>query len=215
MARLKTGVLISGRGSNLRALIEACRDPAFPAEIVLVISNKANAPGLTIAQDAGIPAVALNPGEFADRAAFDSEIDRRLRAADVELVFLAGYLRLLSDGFVDQWRDRVINIHPSLLPAFPGLHSHAQALAAGVKTSGCTVHVVRRDMDTGPIILQQAVPVLAGDTVASLAARVLEAEHRIYPQALRLVAEGRVRIVGDRAIITGSGDMSRSGDKTD
>ena len=204
MARLKTGVLISGRGSNLRALIAACRDPAFPAEIVIVISNKADAPGLAIARDAGIPALALEPGEFADRAAFDGEIDRRLRAAGVELVCLAGYLRLLSDGFVEQWRDRLINIHPSLLPAFPGLHSHAQALAAGVMTSGCTVHFVRREMDKGPIILQESVPVLAGDTVASLAARVLEAEHRIYPKALRLVAEGRVRIADGRAVIAGS-----------
>ena len=204
MARLKTGVLISGRGSNLRALIEACRDPAFPAEIVIVISNKADAPGLAIARDAGIPALALEPGEFADRAAFDGEIDRRLRAAGVELVCLAGYLRLLSDGFVEQWRDRLINIHPSLLPAFPGLHSHAQALAAGVMTSGCTVHFVRREMDKGPIILQESVPVLAGDTVASLAARVLEAEHRTYPKALRLVAEGRVRIADGRAVIAGS-----------
>ena len=205
MARLKTGVLISGRGSNLRALIEAGRDPAFPAEITLVISNKADAPGLTIAHDAGIASVALDPRAFADRVAFDNEIDRRLRAADVELVCLAGYLRLLSDNFVEQWRDRLINIHPSLLPAFPGLHSHAQALAAGVKTSGCTVHFVRPEMDSGPIILQEAVPVLAGDTIASLAARVLAAEHRIYPKALRLVAEGRVRIEGDRAIIDQSG----------
>ena len=197
MARLKTGVLISGRGSNLRALIEACRDPAFPAEITLVISNKADAPGLTIAHDASIASVTLDPRAFADRVAFDNEIDRRLRAADVELVCLAGYLRLLSDNFVEQWRDRLINIHPSLLPAFPGLNSHAQALAAGVKTSGCTVHFVRREMDTGPIILQETVPVLAGDTVASLAARVLEAEHRIYPKALRQVAEGLLGIAGD------------------
>ena len=205
MARLKTGVLISGRGSNLQALIEACRDPTFPAEIVTVITNKPDAAGLAFARDAGIPTITLDPGAFADRAAFDREIDRHLTAAGVELVCLAGYLRLLSDGFVDQWRDRLINIHPSLLPAFPGLNAHAQALTAGVKNSGCTVHFVRPEMDTGPIILQESVPVLAGDTAASLAARVLVAEHRIYPLALRLLAEGRVRVAGDQAVITEAG----------
>lgn len=205
MARLKTGVLISGRGSNLQALIEACRDPAFPAEIVTVIASKSEAPGLAIAQAAGIPAIALDPRAFAERAAFDDEIARCLTAAGAELVCLAGYMRLLSDGFLDLWRDRVINIHPSLLPAFRGLNAHAQALAAGVRISGCTVHVVRPEMDTGPILVQAAVPVLADDTPASLAARVLAAEHRIYPMALRLLGEGRIRIEGDRAIIAGAG----------
>lgn len=206
MARLKTGVLISGRGSNLRALIEACRDPTFPAEIVTVISNKSNAGGLAIAQAAGIATVTLEPRDFADRPSFDAEIDRHLTAAGVELVCLAGYMRLLSDGFVDRWRDRLINIHPSLLPAFPGLNAQAQALAAGVEMTGCTVHFVRAEMDTGPIIVQAMVPVEASDTVGSLAARILAAEHRIYPMALRLLGAGRVRIEGERAVIDGDGD---------
>ena len=204
MARLKTGVLISGRGSNLEALIEACRDPAFPAEIVTVISNKPDADGLAIAQAAGIATVTLAPAAFPDRPSCDAEIDRRLTAAGVELVCLAGYMRLLSDGFVARWRDRLINIHPSLLPAFPGLNAQAQALDAGVAMTGCTVHVVRPEMDSGPIIVQAMVPVRAGDTAESLAARILTAEHRIYPMALRLLGEGRVRIEGERAIIDGA-----------
>lgn len=206
MARLKTGVLISGRGSNLQALIEACRDPAFPAEITAVISNKADAAGLAIAQAAGIATLVIEPGAFPDRPSFDAEIDLRLTAAGVELVCLAGYMRLLSAGFVARWRDRMINIHPSLLPAFPGLKAQAQALEAGVKMTGCTVHFVRPDMDSGPLIIQAMVAVRAGDTAESLAARILAAEHRIYPMALRLLGEGRVRIEGERAIIDGAAD---------
>lgn len=206
MARLKTGVLISGRGSNLQALIEACRDPAFPAEIVAVVANKPDAPGLAVGRSAGIPCFALDHRTFADRAAFDMAVHEHLTAAGAELICLAGYMRLLTGAFLDRWRDRVINIHPSLLPAFRGLNAHAQALAAGVKISGCTVHVVRHEMDCGPIIAQAAVPVLATDTADSLAARVLAAEHRIYPLALRLMGEGRVRIEGDRAIIEDTGE---------
>ena len=212
MARLKTGVLISGRGSNLDALIQACRDPAFPAEIVIVISNKPDAPGLAIARAAGIPAIALDHRTFADRATFDDAVHERLAATGVEFICLAGYMRLLTNTFIERWRDRIINIHPSLLPAFRGLNAHAQALAAGAKLSGCTVHVVRPEMDTGPIIVQAAVPVLATDTVASLAARVLVAEHRIYPLALRLVGEGRVRIDGERAIVEGDNERLVAGD---
>lgn len=204
MARLKTGVLISGRGSNLKALIEACRDPAFPAEIVIVISNKADAAGLAFARDAGIATASLDQRAFADRATFDLAIHEKLRAANVELVCLAGYMRLLSDGFIERWQDRIINIHPSLLPAFRGLNAHDQALAAGVKIAGCTVHVVRPDVDAGPIIAQAAVPVMPGDTVETLADRMLVAEHKLYPLALRLWGEGRVRIDGDRTIITGN-----------
>ncbi len=191
MARLKVGVLISGRGSNLQALLDACADPAFPAEIVLVISNVPAALGLGCAEAAGIPAVIVNHKDFADRASFDAKMDEALRAADVELVALAGFMRLLSTGFVESWRSRMINIHPSLLPAFKGLRTHAQALAAGVKQHGCTVHWVTPDLDDGPTILQGTVPVLEGDTEESLAQRVLEIEHRIYPEALRLIAEGR------------------------
>lgn len=204
MARLKTGVLISGRGSNLKALIEACRDPAFPAEIVIVISNKADAAGLAFARDAGIATATLDQRAFTDRATFDLAIDENLRAAHVEFVCLAGYMRLLSEGFIARWADRIINIHPSLLPAFRGLNAHAQALAAGVKIAGCTVHVVRPDVDSGPIVAQAAVPVLPGDTVDTLADRMLVAEHKLYPLALRLWGEGRVRIDGDRTIISGS-----------
>lgn len=204
MARLRTGVLISGRGSNLQALIAACRDPSFPAEIVTVISNKPDAPGLDFARAAGIPAVALDHRAFPDRAAFDAAIHEHLTAAGTEFICLAGYMRLLTGGFLERWRDRVINIHPSLLPAFRGLNAQAQAIAAGVKIAGCTVHVVRHEVDSGPIIIQAAVPVLADDTPESLAARVLAVEHRIYPLALRFWAEGRVRIEGDRAIVTGT-----------
>ncbi len=206
MARLKTGVLISGRGSNLEALIEACRGPGFPAEIATVISNKPDAAGLVFAREAGIATVALDHRGFADRAAFDAEIHDRLTEAGVELVCLAGYMRLLTTGFIERWHDRIINIHPSLLPAFRGLNAHAQALAAGVKISGCTVHVVRPEVDSGPIIAQAAVPVLPDDTPDALAARVLAAEHRLYPLALRLLAEGRVRIEGERAVVEGAGD---------
>lgn len=206
MARLKTGILISGRGSNLEALIEACRDPAFPAEIVTVISNKPDAAGLAFARDADIATVALDHRGFADRADFDDAVHRHLAGAGVELVCLAGYMRLLSTGFIARWHDRIVNIHPSLLPAFRGLNAHAQALAAGVKISGCTVHVVRPEVDSGPIIAQAAVPVLPDDTPDTLASRVLAAEHRLYPLALRLFAEGRGRIEGERTMVDGGAE---------
>lgn len=208
MARLRIGILISGRGSNLAALIDACRDAAFPAEIVTVISNRPDAAGLAFARAAGIATVALDHRAFADRAAFDETIHAQLTSARVELVCLAGYMRLLTAGFLARWHDRIVNIHPSLLPAFRGLDAHAQALAAGVKLSGCTVHIVRPDMDSGPIIAQAAVPVLPGDTVDELAARVLAAEHRLYPLALGLLASGRVRIEGERAIVIGDGERA-------
>ncbi len=189
--KLKVGVLISGRGSNLQALLDACADPAFPAGIALVISNIAGAPGLDRAEQAGVPTLVIDHKPFPSRAAFDAKMDEALRAAGIELVCLAGFMRLLSDEFVEGWRDRMINIHPSLLPSFKGLRTHAQALAAGVKLHGCTVHFVTPALDDGPIIAQAEVPVLAGDTEETLAARVLEAEHRLYPEALKLVAEGK------------------------
>ncbi|MGD9741190.1 MAG: phosphoribosylglycinamide formyltransferase [Dongiaceae bacterium] len=203
MKPLAVGVLISGRGSNLQALIEACRDPATKAGIRLVLSNKADAQGLARAAAAGIETAVVDHRDFPDRVRFDAEIDRRLREKGVELVCLAGFMRILTDAFVDRWRDRMINIHPSLLPAFRGLDTHARALAAGAKLAGCTVHYVRRELDTGPIILQEKVPVLPGDTAERLAARVLEAEHRAYPAALRLIAAGRVRVEGERIFIDG------------
>jgi phosphoribosylglycinamide formyltransferase 1 len=210
MRRLKLGILISGRGTNMQALIDACNDPAFPAEIALVISNRASAGGLERAQRAGIATTTIPHGDYPDRTAFDGAVDTALRGAGVELVCLAGFMRLLSTGFVESWGDRIVNIHPSLLPAFKGAHAHADALAAGVRISGCTVHIVRPAMDEGPILVQAAVPVMPDDTEESLAARVLLAEHRCYPFAVRAIAEGRVRIDGTRAFIAGSKAESAS-----
>ena len=194
MARLKTGVLISGRGTNLQALLDACVDPDFPAEIVSVIANKAGAQGLERARKAGVKASFIDHTLFAEREDFERELDERLRKDGVEFTALAGFMRILTPWFVDKWRDRLINIHPSLLPAFKGVHTHDRALESGVRIHGATVHYVRPEMDDGPIIGQAAVPVLAGDTPDILAARVLEAEHALYPACLRLVAEGRVRV---------------------
>ncbi len=201
MARLKLGVLISGRGSNLQALIDACATAEFPAEIRIVIANRADAAGLARAQTAGIATQIIPHRDFESRAAFEAALDAALREAGVELVCLAGFMRLLSEPFVAAWRDRLINIHPSLLPAFPGLDTHARALAAGVRFSGCTVHFVRAAVDDGPIIVQAAVPVLPGDDPDSLAARILTAEHRAYPLAVRLIAEGRVRVEGSVVVL--------------
>ncbi|MGB4100748.1 MAG: phosphoribosylglycinamide formyltransferase [Alphaproteobacteria bacterium] len=200
---LKLGVLISGRGSNLQALIDACALPEFPARIVTVASNKPGVQGLERAAAAQIPSITINHRDYPDREAFEVELDRHLLAAGVELVCLAGFMRVLTPWFVARWRDRMVNIHPSLLPSFPGVDTHARALAAGVRFTGCTVHYVCPDVDAGPVILQAAVPVLPGDDADRLAARVLLAEHRAYPYAVRLIAEGRVRIVGDRVEITG------------
>jgi phosphoribosylglycinamide formyltransferase-1 len=203
VARLKVGVLISGRGSNLQALIDAGADPAFPVEIALVLSNKADAFGLERARQAGIPAQVISHRDFADKAAFESAMDAALRAAGVELVCLAGFMRLLSADFVGRWHDRMINIHPSLLPSFKGLDTHARALTAGVRFTGCTVHFVRPAMDEGPILVQGVVPVLPDDDEHALAERVLTVEHRCSPLALRLIAEGRVRIENERVIVEG------------
>ena len=205
MAALKVGVLLSGRGSNLQALLDAAAAARYPAKIVVAISNRADAPGLDRARRALVPAETLPHRAFHDREAFDRALDAALAKHGVEFVCLAGFMRLLTPWFVDRWRDRLINIHPSLLPAFTGLEPQAQALAAGVRVSGCTVHFVRNDVDSGPIILQAAVPVIDGDNRDTLAARILEAEHRAYPLALRLIAEGRVRIEGERVAVAGIG----------
>lgn len=204
MARLKVGVPISGRGSNMAALAEACRDEGFPAEIVLVLSNEPGAEGLDRARDFGIETAVVDHRDFAGRAAFDAAVTARLEAAGVELVCLAGFMRLFTADFVEHWRDRLLNIHPSLLPAFRGLNTHERALAAGVRLHGCTVHFVRPELDDGPIVMQAAVPVQPDDTAASLAARVLEQEHRIYPAALRLVAGGAVTVEGERVVFADS-----------
>jgi phosphoribosylglycinamide formyltransferase-1 len=208
VARLKLAVLISGRGSNLAALIAACAAPGFPARVALVIANRADAAGLGHATAARIPAAVIAHRDYPSREAFDGALTAALEQAGIELVCLAGFMRLLTAGFVAQWRDRLINIHPSLLPAFPGLDSHARALAEGVRLHGCTVHFVRAEMDNGPILVQAAVPVLAGDTAETLAARVLAAEHRAYPLAVKLIGEGRVSVVGERAIIAGAAAAS-------
>jgi phosphoribosylglycinamide formyltransferase-1 len=208
VARLKVGVLISGRGSNLQALIDACADPAFPAEIVLVLSNKADAYGLERARQAGIHAAVVNHRDYADKPGFEAAMDDALNAAGVELVCLAGFMRLLTAAFVERWHNRLINIHPSLLPSFKGLDTHARAIEAGVRFTGCTVHYVRPAMDEGPIILQAVVPILEGDDDHTLADRVLIAEHRCYPGALKLIAEGNARVEGERVTISGSSAMS-------
>ncbi len=200
---MKIAVLISGRGSNLQALIDACKDAAFPAEIALVLSNKSDAQGLDRARQAGIPAQSLSPKDFEDRESFDAAIGDAIVAAGADFVCLAGYMRLLSEDFVRAWRDKLVNVHPSLLPAFKGLHVHEQALEAGARFSGCTVHFVRPAMDDGPIIAQAVVPVLADDTPDTLAARILEQEHKIYPLAVKLIAEGRVRVSTERVLVDG------------
>jgi phosphoribosylglycinamide formyltransferase-1 len=200
VTKKRIGVLISGRGSNLGALIEACKAPDYPARIVLVVSNVPSVQGLLRAEAALIPALTINHKDFASREDFDAALDKVLNEAGVELLCNAGFMRLHTEGFVDRWRDRHLNIHPSLLPAFKGLHTHARVLDEGLKITGCTVHFVRPEMDTGPIVAQAAVPVLPGDTPETLGARVLEAEHRLYPHALRLVASGAVRVEGEHVV---------------
>ena len=201
MARLKTAILISGRGSNMQALVDAAADTDYPAEIVSVISNVPGAGGLERAAQAGISTTAIDHRDFDGRASFENALHAELTEAGVELVCLAGFMRLLTAEFVERWFDRMINIHPSLLPAFKGLQTHERVLAEGVRFTGCTVHFVRPAMDAGPIIVQGAVPVLPGDDADSLAARVLNAEHRCYPHALRLVANGRTSIVDETVIV--------------
>lgn len=187
--RIRLGILILGRGSNMQALLNACRAQDFPAEIAIVLSNKADAGGLAIARDAGIATAVIDHKQFADKPAFENAMDQVLRNHGVELVCLAGFMRILSAGFIDRWTGRIINIHPSLLPDYKGLDTHARALADGRTESGCTVHYVIPEMDAGPIILQRRVPVVAGDTADSLAARILEQEHLAYPEAVRTVAD--------------------------
>lgn len=194
MNRKRLGVLISGRGSNLQALIDAAADPDYPAEVALVISDQPDAYGLERAAKAGIPSRVIERRDFADKAGFETEIDRALRDASVDIVCLAGFMRLLSDLLVDRWQGHMLNIHPSLLPAFKGLNAQAQALAAGVRIAGCTVHMVTHEMDGGPVMIQAAVPVLPDDTDITLAARILTQEHRIYPAAVRLLADGSARL---------------------
>jgi phosphoribosylglycinamide formyltransferase-1 len=196
----RVGILISGRGSNMRSLIAAAAQPEFPAEIELVISNVGNAEGLTFAAGADIPTIVIPHKAYETREAFDRALDTALNNAGVEIVCLAGFMRILSDWFVRRWEGRLLNIHPSLLPLFKGVHVHEQALASGMRVSGCTVHFVVPELDAGPIIAQATVPVAIDDTPETLAARVLVEEHRLYPAALKLLAEERVFIAGGRAV---------------
>jgi phosphoribosylglycinamide formyltransferase 1 len=189
-ARRRVAILISGRGSNMQALIEAARTADYPGEIALVVSNRADAAGLAIARAAGVPTMVIDHKGFADRAAFDAEVDKALRATRIEFICLAGFMRIFSDDFVRKWDGRIVNVHPSLLPAFRGLKPQAQALAAGATVSGCTVHYVVPELDAGPTIAQAEVPVLPGDTEETLSARILAAEHKLYPPAVAKVLRG-------------------------
>ena len=198
MSKLKLAVLISGRGSNLKALIEQCAEPNFPAEIVLVITNKRDAAGLKYAEEAKIPYKFIDHKAFPNREAFDLAIHADLITAGVQFVCLAGFMRVLTKTFVDKWHDKMLNIHPSLLPSFQGLHTHERAIEAGVRFHGCTVHFVRSDVDTGPIIAQEIVKVEDIDTPETLGAKVLEREHVAYQHALRIIAHKRYLIKGNR-----------------
>jgi phosphoribosylglycinamide formyltransferase-1 len=193
--RTRVAVLISGRGSNMRALIEAAQAADYPGEIALVVSSRSDAPGLSAARDAGVPTVVVDQVRFRrenrDREAYDAELHDELTKANIGFVCLAGFMRILSSGFVRKWEGRIVNIHPSLLPAFRGLKPQAQALAAGVKVTGCTVHYVVPELDAGPTLAQAEVPVLEGDTEETLSARILDAEHKLYPLALKQVLQRR------------------------
>ena len=205
MARLRVGVLISGSGTNLQALIDDCARADAVSEIALVLSNRADAFGLARAAQACVPHRVIDHRAFESRVAFERALSDALEESRVELVCLAGFMRVLTAAFVERWRDRLINIHPSLLPAFKGLDTHARAIEAGVRFAGCTVHYVRPEVDSGPIVVQAAVPVLPGDTAESLAARVLREEHRCLPLAVRLIAQGRVSVVGERCAVDAAG----------
>ena len=194
MPRKRVAILISGRGSNMTALIEAAKNPAYPAEIVLVLSNRPEAGGIASAQAAGIATAVVDHKQFKAREAFEHEVQKVLEAHHVDIVCLAGFMRLLTPWLISRWDHRMLNIHPALLPAFKGLDTHARAIAAGAKEHGATVHFVVPEMDSGPIIAQGSVPVMPGDTPDALAKRVLAVEHRIYPQALQAIAEGRAAV---------------------
>ena len=206
--KARVGILISGRGSNMMALVEAAQAADYPAEIAIVISSNPAAPGLAWAQQRGLPTAALHHKAYPSREAFDDAVHAELTRARVDLVALAGFMRIQSGAFVQRWQGRQLNIHPSLLPLFKGLNPHRQALDARVKISGCTVHFVTEEMDSGPIVAQAAVPVLEGDTADTLSDRIIVAEHRLYPHALAMVASGRVRAEAGRAILSGAEDSA-------
>lgn len=203
MKKLNTAVLISGRGSNLQALLEASATENFPARISLVISNVPDAKGLQYADAAAVPNTVVDHTDFAEREAFEHELNLALEHSNIELICLAGFMRLLTNTFVSKWFNKLINIHPSLLPAYKGLNTHKRVLADGVRLTGCTVHFVRGDLDVGPIIVQAAVPVRMDDNVNTLSTRVLLAEHLCYPYALGLVASGRAAVADEKVNIKG------------
>jgi len=198
---LGLGVLASGRGSNLQAILEACARPDFPARVVVVVADRERAPALEHARQHRVPAIWLNPKDFGDRAAYDEALRRLLDEHRVGLVCLAGFMRILTPGLVRAYAGRIVNVHPSLLPAFPGLAAQRQALEHGVRVAGATVHFVDDGVDTGPIILQASVPVHPDDTEETLSARILLEEHRLYPEAIRLFAEGRLTLAGRKVLI--------------
>lgn len=198
------GVLVSGRGSNLQAIFDAIAAGTLPVRVGIVISDKANAYALERAKQAGVPHLVVERKAYPDKQSFERAIDAALREAAVELVVLAGFMRILGSEFVRAWSGRLMNIHPALLPSFPGLDAQAQALAYGAKISGCTVHFVDEGVDSGPVILQQAVPVLPADTEETLSERILAQEHRLYPEAIKLWAEGRLIVAGRRVSIQAS-----------
>jgi phosphoribosylglycinamide formyltransferase 1 len=208
VARKRVAILISGRGSNMSALIEAASERNYPAEIALIVSNRIAAKGLDLAKSKSIATTTIDHAAYKSREEFEAELAKQLASAKIDIICLAGFLRVLTAGFVKQWEGRLLNIHPSLLPAFKGIDTHVRALDAGVKVHGCTVHFVVPELDSGPIVMQAAVPVLEGDDEEELAMRVLAAEHRIYPEALRLLAEGKLTIEGERVVVTGANGES-------
>lgn len=212
ISRKRVAILISGRGSNMAALIAAAADPHYPAEIVGVISDKADAAGLGLAAARGVPTQVIARADHAGKGEHDAAIDAALAKHGAEIVALAGYMRLLTTPFVEKWQGRMVNIHPALLPSFKGLDTHRRALEAGMRVHGCTVHFVTPEMDDGPTIAQAAVPVMLGDDADALAARVLKAEHLLYPLALRLVAEGKARMQGGRTVFSGFTEDPAAGD---
>ncbi|NVJ93722.1 MAG: phosphoribosylglycinamide formyltransferase [Methylocystaceae bacterium] len=210
MAKLKVAVLISGSGSNLQALLDMCAAENAPAEIVRVISNVPTAYGLERAKQAGVPTTVINHKDYDSRESFEDALNQMLDSENIKMICLAGFMRLLTDSFVQKWKDMLINIHPALLPSFKGLHTHERAIEAGVKFHGATVHYVRPNMDEGPIIIQACVPVLPNDTADELGKRVLEQEHKIYPLALRMIAKRQVRVSAEKVVYNGVDNLMES-----
>lgn len=208
MTRRRIAILISGRGSNMASLIEAARAPGYPAQVALVLSNRPDAEGLARAKEAGIEAIAIDHKAYSTRESFEQALDAALREHGIEFVCLAGFMRVLTNWFVERWEGRMINIHPSLLPLFRGTHTHRRALEEGVLVHGCTVHFVVPELDAGPIVAQAAVPVVPGDSEESLAQRILVQEHVLYPQALAMICSGGARLEGNRVVFDGAWDCS-------